>query len=396
MTARPPPESTLTGPRLGAFLDEAHALIEEGGADESDETRESATEARLSALLAGQDVRPDRPEGLSRLAWLWVRAGQPGRAVEALDRHQAAVLEGLPAAERLEAAGDLAFSKLNALRQQWQQTDPPADASTRLRAAVAEAAGLLSVYPVERQGTNAWQHLNYLATSLGDHSLARQCADARHKVVIADPDRAAYLAWDDAQLAVRLAHSWATEGDAGKAEEFARQSIARLSGAAAGQDVDHDDWLNLGDNLLPLAADQVGLIVQYARASLGASASPALRRDLEVRAARLQARALHAQGKVEEALVQARQGRYALTSDRDDSFSVLLLDWLLAAGQQAEAAQLAFECVWNTRPASGLHACKLAMQQADSPPETGVVDDNYLGRRIDSSVLLPALTRCLT
>ena len=48
-------------------------------------------------------------------------------------------------------------------------------------------------------------------------------------------------------------------------------------------------------------------------------------------------------------------------------------------------------------------ALSLPMDQVEHIGSTSVeglmaklVDDNYLGRRIDSSVLLPELTRCLT
>ncbi|MEO8247821.1 MAG: hypothetical protein ABI589_00480, partial [Burkholderiales bacterium] len=369
MTANSLTDRALTGHHLDAFLDEAQALLDEEDAnDESGESSESGksdAKARLADLLAGQGVRPDRPEVLRRLAWLWVQADKPEQAVQALQRHQAAVLSALPPAERLEAQGDLSFSTVNALREQADRPDAPADANARLKAAVAEAARLLATYPLDRQGTHGWEHLRHVATTLSDHALARQCIEARHAVGSIDPDRATYRAWDEAQLATRLAHTFAAEGDAARAEELAGQAIAKLAGAAPGQDVDEDDWLNLSAALLPLASDRIGLIVQYARACLGASASPALQRDLEVRAARLRARALHDQGRTEEALVQARLGRFALTSDNSDVFSVLLLDLLVQAGHHDEAARLAFECVWATRPGSGHYACKLALQHVD-------------------------------
>jgi len=86
-----------------------------------------------------------------------------------------------------------------------------------------------------------------------------------------------------------------------------------------------------------------------------------------VQFSRLEAKSLALQGRFDEAVSLGRQGRFCLCGDEDDAFSAQMLDWLLAAGQQAEAAHIAFECVDNERVVSAEHACHLAIQQLQEP-----------------------------
>ncbi len=399
MTVKPKTRSTLTGLPLADFLHRAASLLKDDYAVEISGQSPSAgkadRKAMLADLLTGQEVRPDCPAQLIYLAELWVEAGQPEQAVRALQRHQPAVLSALSGAGRLETQGDFALLMVDARREWADQPDAPADAKASLRTAVADAADTLSMFPLDcrcphfLRNTYGWEQLIQISTDLGDHALARRCMEARHAVVtIVRSNPVIYRAWNrsqsvthllhscvaesdlaraDAQLATQLAHSFAARGDSARADDLVGQAIASLAGAVPEQDVNEDDWVNLGDALFPLANDRIGQIVQHAHASLGTSASPALQRDLEVRAARLRARVLHDQGQIEEALVQARLGCFELKSDCDDQYIAVLLDLLLQAGQCLEAAQLAIECVWTDRSGSGQHACKLALQHVERP-----------------------------
>ncbi|MDA8453969.1 hypothetical protein M4R22_04255 [Acidovorax sp. GBBC 3334] len=360
----PPP--ALQGPLLDAYLDEAEAIAADTDAGTDDGTgADLPRQQALAAMLGRQPLHPDALDALHRIHALWLEAGRPNEALAALDRHGEALVQDLPAAERHDARVDLVFARVQS--QQARHGDTPdighPEAGPALAQALAAAERLLSEPPVADQSDRAWEHLAAQAGRSRDFPLARRCAAARLALQQATPGRAAFRAWDSAVAALRTGTVHAAEGDAALGRQAAQQAMDHLRMAEAGQDVDHEDWLNLGPGLIALDPEGIATVAQQVERLLPADTPRPRRRDVAVRLARLQARALHAQGRREEALSQARQGRFGLTGDADDGFTCHVLDWLIEAGRDADAARLAFECTDNQRPRSAQYACRLALER---------------------------------
>lgn len=349
-------EAVLTGSLLEAFLDEAEARIDDETGDVPDDSRAAV----LRAMLEGNPGCADNMGTLGRLFRLWLQAGQPVRALQLLDTHRPVLLAAIADEERPAAEVQFAFWRIEA-------TQGIEGSGDLLDIALADTAQLLKELPETLHWSNAWGYLADLAQGAGDYALQRQCLRARHACHIFQPDRANYRAWDDAGLACRLGSSYAAAGQAAEAAREARASIDILSKATPEQDVSYDDWLRLGGSLLPFAPEVIGEVRERTRAKLPADLSPALRRAVEVRLARLEAKALYQRGDLEAALVSGWQGRFLLSDDVDDSFSAQMLDWLLEAGCEHEATQLAFESAFAERPVSATHACQVAMRRMRDP-----------------------------
>jgi tetratricopeptide (TPR) repeat protein len=353
MTATTHASPLLSGVALDTFLDEteeAANLQEQAGV---------AADLHQSALLAALRRRPCRADNMGtvvRLFRLWLRAGDAASARRVVEHDGFHVLAGLPREEQAAARISLAFWLIEVM---LEGTDKPG-----LQQALAQAEKLLRESPAQQSTDNAWAHLAHQAAEAGDRACERRCAAERHARHTALAERAAFRAWDDALLAVRLGESFAAEGRADEARAHARQAIAALAEASPDQDVDTDDWFRLGDALIALAPDSIDDITRHVMARVPADMAPALQHAVRVQLARLQARALWALGRHAEALERAPQGRFDLSGDDDDSFSAQVLDWLMSAGRAGEAAQLAFESVFHERPVSSQRGCELAAQQA--------------------------------
>lgn len=363
--------AVIRGPLLDAYLDEVEALADEPGEGSNDEASGAETlQAKLAAMLGRQHCEADSMDSLRRLYRLYLRAGDTTMALHVIDIQGAGLCSALPEEERAEADVSLAFWRLHALQAKHRETPqslPGGDA-----AAVAETARLLDALPVDRQSDDAWACLADYAEEADNHTLVRQCCNKRHALAALQPERARFRAWDAAFLQIRLAKSFATEGESAKARSAVDAAFDGLKNAAADQDVDHNDWLGLGEQALQLFPACFTRIRDEVRAHLVVdNCPPAQRREVEVQLARLEAGALYREGKLVEALEKSREGRFGLSGeDSDDEFSVQVIDWLLEAGRRAEAARLAFESAFNERADSGPYACRLALQQVQDPALT--------------------------
>jgi tetratricopeptide (TPR) repeat protein len=345
-----PSPAPLTGAALHDFLDEAEsalALQEETGV--SDELRQST----LAALLARQACRADDLGGVSHQHRLWLQAGRPDQAMRVLQDDGQGALEALPPEERAEGRLRLLFWCIEA--QLAAGSAPPA-----LQRSLDQAEQALATQAGSDNGS-AWIQLADLSGQAGDHARARRCVQALHQHNTSDPDRDTYRAWDAAMLNARLAASHQAEGRADQALACARAAVDALATATPGQDVDSDDWLNLGERLLAVAPALIDDIARHAPSRLPADAAAPLHRKLAVQLARLRARALHARGLLDQALAIAPAGRFGLSRDDADDFGALMLDWLIEAGRGPEAARLAFELAFSQREVSGPHACRRAL-----------------------------------
>lgn len=347
--------AALSGGRLETFLDEAENTAKQ--------QREAAVAADLSrpalaALLHSQVLRADSLDLVSRLYSLWLAAGDPAQALRVLDQDGAAALAALPAQERSDARISLAFWQLEVRRA-------GGDAAAA-DAALAAVEQLLASLPAAQQPDRAWGYLASQAADMDAQACVRRCARARQALFLAQPQRAAYRAWDQAVLHLREGTSYGAEGRSEDAHQCALAAIAALTQAGADQDLGYLDWLQLGNLMLKLAPEQLGTVVEQVRAQLPPSASNATRRDAEVQIARLQAQAQAGLGRLDLAIAHGRHGRYSLVRDEDDRFSARLMEWLVQAGELAEAARVAYESVTNTRAASQQYATFLAKEKVET------------------------------
>jgi tetratricopeptide (TPR) repeat protein len=345
------PPSSLSGARLEMYLDETEQAInqqtEAGVADD-------IVQSSLLAALTRQTCMADTMNGVYKLHTLWARAGKPEQAMRVLQEQGPGVLLSLSEQERRNAEIALAFWRLQIART---QNDKQA-----VQTSLAQAEGLLNAVPQAEQDGDHWLHLARNARSAEDYALERRCTDALFAAQVADPQRAAYRAWDQAVAQVRRGKSFVAQGDGRQGHLAAMEAIATLNAATVDQDLDMYDWLRLSTDLLAITPDTVPAVLQGVRAKLPPDISQPVKRGVEVRLARLEAQAAAAQGHIEEALQKARQGHFSLTEDEDDAFSALMMDWMMKVGQKDAAARLAFESVFAQRDESSERACQLARE----------------------------------
>lgn len=274
--------------------------------------------------------------------------------MQVLDQDGQAVLAAMPGDEYDDTQLTLALTRVEVLSNSPAHALPDAEA----------ACALLSRMPHDAQSQEAWSYLCSLAVRVGLFELERRCVDGHHAYQCAQVARLPYRAYDKGCAALRRAHSYAREGASVSALTAAAEAVQAFEEAGPEQDLDAEDWLHLGDSLVTLMPQGVAAVVERVHALTSPTTWPLpRRRDIAVRAARVQARALYQQGALAKALDAARVGRYALSCDDDDAFSTLVLDWLLEAGQQSQAAELAFESAFNERVVSLDHACRVARAQ---------------------------------
>ena len=351
--------SVLSADALEAFLDDTEEALDE---QFQSELAPALIQDNVRDALQRHPYRADTLASVRRLARLWRHAGEPDVALQVLDGDGQAVLAAVPDDEREDTQLALALTRVEVLGDSPERALPAAEAAYALLHGMAHGA----------QSQEAWDYLGSLAGRAGLFELERRCAAGRHDYQRAQAARAPYRAYDKAHTALWRAHSYAREGAATQAQAAAAAAIKAFHDAEPGQDLDVNDWLYLGDSMVTLLPESVAAIVERVQAMAAETMPLPHRREIAVRAARLQARALHRQGALAEALETARGGRYVLGCDENDAFSALVLDWLLEAGQQSKAAALAFECVFNERPVSSDHACRVALAQlADDGSRSG-------------------------
>ncbi|NHZ78521.1 hypothetical protein F2P44_04375 [Massilia sp. CCM 8695] len=341
----------ISASQLDAYLDQTEAALEQQ--DDADLDPE-LIQAGLKASMDGQRFRADTLASAGRLFRLWLRAGDPAAALRVIEGDGRDALAALPAAERPDWDLTLAFWRLEPLFA--------LDDAAALRATLDAAFALLTSLPGALQYDKAWGHLDEQATRAGAHALSRRCAAARNALQHADPERAAYRAWDDALMAVRQAQSFALEGQETQAGEAAARATASLATAGPEQDIDVDDWLRIGHALFQIAPEAIDGVVRQVRALTPASTVFFARRDIDVRVARLEALTLHRQGARDQALARLVLGRSVIRGDDDDRYAAIMLDWLLEAGRHDDAARLAFESVFHERQVSAEHGTHAALR----------------------------------
>ena len=370
-------DDVLRDDAFDAFLDQVIAIGQgedrEDARDEDEEdddgrgpalSDEEQALARQQArtLLASRQLAPGDMDALERLFRIWMWLDQPAQAIAALDAHQARLEADLSHNERLQAARSCALWRLDAAQSQPEQ-NASQHAAHLEAAADAISASASARDPDPHRLISAWEHLLQRAGQGKQGEVYARCAREMHALNSQQAQRKNWRSYDDAALQLRLALAAEMGHNLASAEALATKASQTLAQPGPDQDVDEGDWLRLAPDMVRLAPGTLPLVNERAMAALGTNASPALKRDMAVKLARLRARSLWASGDQAGALAAAQQGRFLLSSDGDDDFSVLVMDWLLASGQEAEAAKIALDSTWHTRGASGPHAVQLAKHQ---------------------------------
>lgn len=359
-----------------AFLDHVIAVARGEGllpdADEDDEPELSEAEqvqavARARELLAAQALAPDDMTALDRLFRLWMWLDRPDAARAALDAHEARLLNDLAHAERLEAAEACARWRISAATR---EDGMPAAQLHALFEAATDAIGACQALPEhDDRSLQSWYNLMDEALSARQPDTYERGTREVHAIYLRQPHRRHWRCFDEATLQLRLALTSELRGDKDGAAALARKAAQTLAMPGPDQIVEEDDWWRLAHDLVRLAPDTLAQVCEGAQQALGQDASPALRRDQSVKLARLTASVQWAQGDHATALATARQGRFMLVQDEEDGFTATVLTWLMETGQEEQAARMALEACWHSRPISSRRAIELAQQQLQGETE---------------------------
>ena len=356
----------LRGDQLDAFLDQVDAIFENDDDEDDNEDGEEesgtpwpARQAAAAQQLGSHTLLPDDVDELRRIYRLWMMCSQPAQAMALVQQHQDRLLADLSYEPQRAARVSLAFMLVDAA-EDIENRDVPYLAS--IDAAVAAVDNWKGH---EDQG-RAWDFLARHAEGAKAHQVLEHVYRQQHAANSQLPERAHFRAWDDAVLAIRLGKNEAAKGNATSARDLALYAMGKLQKPGAGQSIDTDDWLRMGDDLVTLAPDAAQTFAEHTLASLPTNASPAARRDTTVQLARLHARHLRKQGQLDAAIERGLASRFALNSDHDDSVSAELIDWLVQAGRLPEAAHIAFESALHCREPSATTAVRQALAHIDS------------------------------
>ncbi|MCA8300944.1 hypothetical protein LGN24_05520 [Burkholderia seminalis] len=318
----------VTGQQLGTLMNRLEADLEE-----SDSSRETDLAARLRA----QPLRADTLDAVARLHTLWMHAGDPAAARAVIDVDGALVHEAAPPDARPDIRMQLALYRLQ-VGHHLREHDSVAQAIGEMHEVVRTSPTL------DAERYVRLRMLDTLERDGAAHSL--DAIELRHALNGAIAGRARFRAWDEADRQCRRAWALQRLDRAADARAAAEAAVAALGSAAADQDIDAYDWLRIGHAIIEIAPLQLDTIRQAVEARVADWALPP-RREVEVRVARLAARAARAQGDLDGALAQCAFARHSLESDGGDDFVEYELPWLIEAGRFDEAGRRAFFHVYQ-------------------------------------------------
>lgn len=317
----------ITGRQLDEFLDRAEADFGEDS-DPPDSSQIQLLQARLRA----QPLRAHSLEAVTRLHALWMNAGDPATARAVLDTDGASVLAGAPQNARAEIRLRLALYRLQ-IAYFLREEDAMRRALAEMRHTLAEAPGL------HAEGYRELYLLNNIERFVP--ACAVDAIDLLHALHRAAPNRAQLRAWDDADHARRRALAYQRRNLNAEAAGAAEAAFSALQNAAPDQQINEGGWLNIGNALIEIAPDYYPAIAQ-AVTRLSVARPLPQRREMEVRIARLSARAVHAREGAAAALVASGLARHCLSAEGGDDFIEHELPWLIEANRIEEAGQRAF------------------------------------------------------
>ena len=317
-----PGVDVVTGRPLDHYLDRLEADLAED-AEKADS---------VLAALRAQPLRAHSIDAIARLLGLWLYAGDAAAARAMLDVDGTSVLASAAPDARADTRMRLALYRLQ-IATFLREEDAIGMALVEIRHVVAEERGL-HADRYRRWGTFDNIELHYPA-----HALA--AIELRHALRLAVPERATLRAQDEADRQRRRASVFKRQGADADAVRAADAALAAMEEAAPDQSVDEQAWLRLGDLLIAIAPHGYA-VIERAVGKRVADWPQARRRELEVRLARLAARAAYAQAGPEAALAACELARHSLSANGTDDFIEYELPWLIEAGRLDEAGQRVF------------------------------------------------------
>lgn len=344
----------LTGSQLEVWLDEIDERHEQSEKQLADE----AQSFHLPTLLNEYTYQPDTMSSVWRLHRLWMIAEDKAAGLAVLDQAVSDVLPVLQHLEKQEAQVRMSFWRANAEDDDIEQ----------LSVALHNIEITLNQIAGADDELDLWSNLAQRSFSAKAYELERRCSEKMLSLRQASTHRAAYRAWDSAVCAAQKSGSYHAEGQEQQAKASCDESIKFMSDAEQDQDIDHDDWIKIGNMLVDFSPSCHSQITTHTRAAIEADASLARKREMEVHLRRIEARAMYRLGDMQAAITKGSEGHYGLRHDDDDSFGGMLLSWMLEADQKDNAAYLAFESVFCAREGAlnvALHHANAQVQSSE-------------------------------
>lgn len=318
-----PSHDVVTDRELDQFLDRLEADLAD---DDSDKA-----ESVLAALRA-QPLRAHSIDALGRLHSLWLYAGDAAASRAMLDTDGSSVLASAPPDARPDIRMRLAQHRLH-IATFLREEEAMGHALAEMANVIAEEPGL----PAERY--RRWGAFDNIERHYPAHAFT--AIELRHALHLAIPERASLRALDEADRQRRRAWAFRSRGADAEAANAAHAAFEALANAAPGQSVGERDWLRLGDALIWVAPDGYP-VIEHALRALAADWPQARRRELDVRLARLAARAIYAREGPKAALAACELARHSLSALGTDDFIEYELPWLVEAERFDEAGQRLF------------------------------------------------------
>ncbi|MDR0673466.1 MAG: hypothetical protein LBF93_07385 [Zoogloeaceae bacterium] len=290
-------------------------------------------EIDLRARLLARPLRADSLEAIGRLHTLWMWAGDAKAAMDEIETDGAALLAAIPVEEQADAKMTLALFRL-------EVAEHFADEAA-MRAGIAEAR-LLSEAPGLRV---AWHLHNPVLSRLMrcPPDIALEASHLCRELEARLSRQESRADCDTARFFIRNARIQADSHEMEAARAAGAEAVAALRAATDKSDVKLEHWLQAGDALIEFAPEQLETI-RSAVLALGKSCSLPQQRQVEVRLARLAARARYALCDLEGALAGCEAARYSLAASGGyaDDFIEYELPWLMEADYREKAGQRAF------------------------------------------------------
>ncbi|MDR2625161.1 MAG: hypothetical protein LBC37_02405 [Zoogloeaceae bacterium] len=287
----------------------------------------------LQARLRAQPLRAETLEAIGRLHTLWIWAEDAEAAMAQIEADGAALLAVTPEDGQADAKMTLTLFRLQVAEHFAQEE--------AMRAALAEARALV----LEPELHAEWHLHNPVLSRLTccPPDIALDASSLCRELEARLPRQESRLLWDTVRFFIRNAGIHADNQEMDEARKAGAQAIAALQGAADKTGIKAENWLEVGDALIEFAPEQLQAIRTAAGALIQSWPLPQ-RRQVEVRLARLAARARYALCDLEGALAGCEAARYSLAAGGGyaDDFIEYELPWLVEAERREAAGQRAF------------------------------------------------------
>lgn len=348
----------LTGDQLEQFLDRVQQVLMQQNDAQLDPELKAAT---LKALLQSQDYLLHSLNAVARLFRLWVEAKEYSQALKVILHDGHLALKNGPKEDWLDGQLSLIYWQLEVV----EQADF-IDTKEKINLILQQAEDLLLLQPRTLVWKEAWNHLHQQSLKIHHFERVRVCIVALHEIENSIEDRYQFRAWDKALYSLRIANTYKKQGNKDQASHYAQTACDAMSQHHTSQNIDYFDWLSFGESIVTNQPNCLPVVLHHIDQLKPKDFSIAKNRDIAVQMARIEAKAYYAQGNLNAAIDKTLEARYRLTGDEDDAISSQLIEWLLDANRELEAAKYAFESEFSDRELSSQFARELALKKFDS------------------------------